>query len=174
MDNQLQIDQTRVTNLTNRIVSVNTGRDIKPFDLVYNNIYVGGNPNQDNPFSIHTGIFPKVDAVLNLRAESQISLNCKATLWMPIWDKPEFPGIDWLDTAVKYLESNNDRGWETYVHCNLGVSRSGMVMSAYVMKKENLKLEDAWFMLNEKRICWPNHGFLLGLCEYERYLKENK
>lgn len=158
--------ESRVEALFNRIIADNSGAMLDPFNLVYNNIYVGGAPNDD-------GTFPHVDAVLNLRAESQITLNCKATLWMPIWDRPPFPGLDYLDTAVHFLESCNDRGWEVYVHCNAGLSRSGMVMCAFVMKHENVKLEKAWATLNAKRPCAPNPSFLMGLVEYEQYLKEN-
>lgn len=159
------MNETRIVSFNNKISDTNTGATLRPFDLVYNNIYVGGTPNVDN------GLYPKVDAVLNLRAESQLTLNCTATLWMPIWDKPEFPGIPYLDTAVRFLEGCQAHEWECYVHCNLGVSRSSMVVIAFMMKQEHLKVEKAWALYNEKRPAWPNPAFQVGLFAWEDYLK---
>lgn len=160
------LNESRIVTFNQKIAQTNTGADLRPFDLVYNNIYVGGTPNVD------TGVYPHVDAVLNLRAESQLTLNATATLWMPIWDRPPFPGIDYLDTAVRFLESNYERGWETYVHCNLGVSRSSMVVIAFIMKQQRLKVEKAWALYNEKRPAWPNSEFQIGLFSWENYLKD--
>lgn len=143
----------------------NMGNLIDMFNEVYHNIYIGGAPN-DN------ATFPSVDAVLNLRAESQLTLNCKATLWMPIWDRPPFPGLDWLWQAVKFLEANQESDWTTYVHCNAGLSRSSMVVIAFLMKKENITMEEAWKIINAKRPAVPNPSFCLGLVEWERMLKE--
>jgi protein-tyrosine phosphatase len=157
-------DQERVDKLHTKIIQTHNGETIGAYDLVYDNIYVGMAPNED-------GSFPHVDAVLNLRAESQVTLNCKATLWMPIWDRPPFPGVDWLAQAVSFLEVNQKHNWTTYIHCNLGYSRSGMVTVAFVMKEEKLKLEPAWKIINDKRACGPNPSFILGLIEWERFLE---
>jgi protein-tyrosine phosphatase len=161
---QSVIDKERVDKFYMKMQQHNTGSFLDAFNLVYDNIYVGGTPN------IELGTYPAVDAVLNLRAESQLTLNCKATLWMPVWDREPFPGLDWLATAVEFLESNQSRNWTTYIHCNLGVSRSGMVAIAFLMKKEKIKMEDAWAIINQKRPTWPNPFFCLGLIEWERYL----
>lgn len=157
-------DAERVDKFYGRIMQRNMGSYINAFDLVYDNIYVGSTPRDD-------GTFPSVDAVLNLRAESQLTLNCKATLWMPIWDRPPFPGVDWLKQAVAFLDMNQQNGWTTYVHCNAGLSRSGMVMVAFVMKKESLPMEKAWEVVCSKRPTAPNPSFCLGLVEYERHLQ---
>ena len=59
-----------------------------------------------------------------------------------------------------------------YVHCRNGVSRSAMVMAAYLMRRENWNREQALEFLRSRRPgVRPNPAFLALLSEWEQTLK---
>src|SRR5438270_337140 len=96
-------DQERAMNLYQEIMTKAAGGLIEPFNMVYDDIYLGGQPNDNLAY-------PQVDAVLNLQAENYRTLVAKAILWMPIHDAPPFPGLDWLETAVLFIEKCQENG----------------------------------------------------------------
>jgi protein-tyrosine phosphatase len=53
------------------------------------------------------------------------------------------------------------------VHCYQGISRSATFVLAYMIKFKKMRLEDAMRMLFDKRLIWPNNGFLEKLIRYE-------
>jgi dual specificity phosphatase 12 len=57
------------------------------------------------------------------------------------------------------------------VHCGLGISRSATVVVAYLMRKYNMKLEDALAMTKTKRKVKPSDNFMrqLGIWEQVGY-----
>src|SRR5262249_31704433 len=77
---------------------------------------------------------PGTGAVLNL-CESKDSCDCEVMRWRPIADAPPAPSLDWLREQVGFVEEQRAAGRTVYVHCAAGVSRSGMVVVAYEMKK---------------------------------------
>lgn len=57
------------------------------------------------------------------------------------------------------------------IHCNLGISRSSTLLLAYLMKKYNATLYEAYKFLRHRRpIVCPNLGFLRQLLDYEHDL----
>jgi protein-tyrosine phosphatase len=59
-----------------------------------------------------------------------------------------------------------------YVHCLAGVSRSTMVMAAFLMKKNKCSADSALnFIAKVNPSIDPNPHFLKGLSEWETFLK---
>ena len=47
-----------------------------------------------------------------------------------------------LNDAVDYIDIEIDNNKPVIVHCNGGSGRTGRILSAYLMKKENLTAEE--------------------------------
>jgi dual specificity MAP kinase phosphatase len=72
--------------------------------------------------------------------------------------------------AIKFIENSE----KVYIHCIAGVSRSPSVVIAYLMWKEKLSFNDAyWKVKNRRRWIDPNPGFRKQLKNFEITLKEN-
>ena len=50
----------------------------------------------------------------------------------------------------------------------MGVSRSATFLIAYLIKYRKMKLEEALRMCIQKRLIWPNNGFLDQLIKWEK------
>ena len=133
-------------------------------------LYLGGKPQFN---------FPKTDAVLNVSdkeyQEPEVSVftdNMKgdAHFWMPLFDRAPFPGVKWLELAVEIVGHSHENGWSILVHCDAGMSRSAMVVIAYLMKRDNLTVDDALDTVLKKRSVAPNEYFLVGLMDWQDFL----
>jgi hypothetical protein len=117
---------------------------------------------------------PGTKAVLNL---SRLADPYKAEVhvWEKIKDTTPAPSIDWLKKQVKFIDAQRQAGKTVYVHCRNGVSRSGMVVVAYVMYKDKLPRDKALAQVRSKRpITRPNPAFMERLREWERVLESGK
>jgi protein-tyrosine phosphatase len=114
---------------------------------------------------------PKTKAVLNLCRLAD-PYKVEAHLWEPVKDSTPAPSITWLKKQVKFIDEQRQAGKTVYVHCRNGVSRSGMVVVAYVMYKDKLPRDKALAQVRTKRpITRPNPAFMERLLEWERALK---
>jgi protein-tyrosine phosphatase len=142
-----------------------------PVTQIEPGLFLGGKPQPN---------FPKVDAVLNVSdteyQEPEVTsftdnahgdFHC----WMPIYDRAPFPGIQWLDLATSIVDNCRQADFTTFVHCDAGMSRSAMVMIAYIMKRDKLSVDDAIDYVLKKRAISPNEYFLVGLMDWEDFLK---
>jgi protein-tyrosine phosphatase len=92
-------------------------------------------------------------------------------VWDPIRDGIPAPGIDWLRRQVEFIDGQRKAGLTAYVHCRNGVSRSGLVVTAYVMYENHWTLDRALAFVRSKRpIARPNRAFMKRLSEWERVL----
>lgn len=65
-----------------------------------------------------------------------------------------------LDRCIKFMEDSVLKGGHVLVHCQAGMSRSGAVAVAYVMKHSNLSYQEALNRVRSIRQCvCPNIGF---------------
>src|SRR5262245_18797265 len=71
-------------------------------------------------------------AVLNL-CETQDPYKCDVHRWAPIFDNEPAPSLEWLREMAEFVRAQREAGGTVYVHCLAGVSRSGMVVVAYLM-----------------------------------------
>src|SRR5436309_38490 len=88
-------------------------------------------------------------AVLNL-CEIEDPYQCDVHQWEAIKDA-EAPGIDWLRKQVNWVGEQRKAGLTVYVHCRNGVSRSGLVVIAYLMFKHNWTRDQAMEYVRSKR-----------------------
>lgn len=69
-----------------------------------------------------------------------------------------------LDKCIKFIEESVSKGGHVLVHCQAGMSRSGAVVIAYIMKHSNLSYQEALVRVRSVRQCvCPNIGFVRQL-----------
>ena len=84
--------------------------------------------------------------------------------------------MKYFDEAFKFIDEGRQKG-KVLVHCNAGISRAGTMVTAYVMRTEGLRRDDAIEFAQAKRQnnpVDPNEGFMKQLLDFEEKLvKEN-
>ena len=109
-----------------------------------------------------------VGAVLNLSLQKD-DYSAEAYRWEGIPDGEPLPTVEWLRKQVAFVDEQRKAGRTVFVHCDAGVSRSGLVMTAYLMWREHWTVEEALKYIREKReIVRPNMVFMGLLKEWER------
>jgi atypical dual specificity phosphatase len=85
------------------------------------------------------------------------------------------PNIEALDEAVNYIDKKIQCGKPVLVHCAAGKGRTGALLAAYMIKKENLTAEQA---IEKIRFTRPGSVQSIvqetALSMYEKYLKSKK
>jgi len=110
------------------------------------------------------------NAVLNL-CEKGDEYRCEIHRWEPIADAEPVPSIDWLRQMVEFVDSNRQAGRVVFVHCRNGVSRSGLVVTAFLMYKNRWPVEEALTFIRTKRPeVRPNPAFKKLLSDWQRDL----
>jgi hypothetical protein len=110
---------------------------------------------------------PGTYAALNL-CEIKDAYSCEAHGWAPIRDAGPAPTIEWLREKVEFVERHHGAGKTTYIHCFNGASRSGMVVTAYLMKKHGWSRDEAIAKIKAKREqLHPNPAFMDLLEEWQ-------
>jgi protein-tyrosine phosphatase len=134
--------------------------------MIENNLFQGGMPDETMPRDI-TAVMTLSNEPIGHLLHPDVEMHC----WLPIPDGP-FPGMKWLEAAVKMVETMIEAGHRVYIHCRAGVSRSAMVTIAYLMKKHGWSLDTAmdWVGAENPEIN-PNPRFIMGLREYEDQLQ---
>ncbi len=137
-------------------------RDEENYSLIEEGLYMGGAVAKPPPGTT---------AVLNL-CEKADPYQCEVHRWEPIPDSAPAPSLDWLRRMVEFIDAQRRAGLTTYVHCFAGVSRAGMVVTAYEMFKNNWTRDEALAFVRSKRpITRPNSAFMERLNEWEQVLK---
>ena len=114
---------------------------------------------------------PGTHAVLNV-SQKPDRYQAPVHHWEPIPDGPPPPSLDWLRRQVDFVTAQRKLGRVVYVHCRVGVSRSGMVVVAYEMAKNDWTFEQALAFVRARRsIVNPNPAFRPLLREWERIVK---
>ncbi|KAJ6363531.1 hypothetical protein OIU78_003663 [Salix suchowensis] len=86
---------------------------------------------------------------------------------VPIRDMESEDLLDYLDVCLDFIQKTRKEG-AVLVHCFAGVSRSAAIITAYLMKTEQLSLEDALESLRQScESVGPNDGFLEQLKMFE-------
>ena len=115
---------------------------------------------------------PDTRAVLNL-CETEDTHKVESHVWEPIRDAEPPPSLGWLRRQAEFIASERGAGRLVFVHCRNGVSRSAMVMAAYLMQRDGWSRDQAMEFLRSRRPCVrPNPAFLQLLLEWERSLQQ--
>lgn len=110
---------------------------------------------------------PGTASVLNL-CETEDRYRVPHHRWEPIRDAEPAPTLDWLRQQVAFIDSERRAGRTVYVHCLNGVSRSGMVVAAYLMQREGWTRDRTLEHLRHRRPeVRPNPAFRRLLVEWE-------
>ncbi len=113
---------------------------------------------------------PGTEAVLNL-CEHEDKYHAGVHCWQPIHDAAPAPSLDWLREQVDFVREQRAAGKTVYVHCAAGVSRSGMVVTAYLMEKNGWTRDRALeFVRQSRSIVNPNPAFMQLLLDWEDHL----
>jgi protein-tyrosine phosphatase len=131
------------------------------YSLIEDRLYLGGFVREPPPGT---------RAVLNLcRVADPYQSDIDAYLWKPIPDNDQVPSISWLREVVDFLDGALRSEVTTYVHCRNGVSRGGMVVTAYEMFKHHWSRDRALEFVRMKREqVRPNPAFLRLLRKWEK------
>eukprot|EP00755_Sulcionema_specki_P028317 Sspe_Gene.89625::Locus_61356_Transcript_1_2_Confidence_0.750_Length_891::g.89625::m.89625/K21278/DUSP1; dual specificity protein phosphatase 1 len=74
--------------------------------------------------------------------------------------------------AFRFLEKARLDGAKVLVHCRRGISRSATLVIAYLMKYQNMGLNEAFEHVQHRRsIINPNLGFVMSLETFDKSLK---
>ena len=77
--------------------------------------------------------------------------------------------INFIDNAINDNYNKNNINNRILIHCMAGVSRSSTVTIAYLMKTKNIKFNQAFEFVKEKRNkINPNNGFKKMLNQFEK------
>ncbi|XP_051546532.1 dual specificity protein phosphatase 16 [Myxocyprinus asiaticus] len=80
--------------------------------------------------------------------------------------------LPWLDKSVEFIEKAKACNARVLVHCLAGISRSATIAIAYIMKRMDMTLDEAYRFVKEKRpTISPNFNFLGQLLDFEKKLK---
>lgn len=80
--------------------------------------------------------------------------------------------LPWLDRSVEFIEKAKACNARVLVHCLAGISRSATIAIAYIMKRMNMSLDEAYRFVKEKRpTISPNFNFLGQLLDFEKKIK---
>jgi hypothetical protein len=116
---------------------------------------------------------PGTQAVLNL-CEHKDLYEVDTYCWHPIPDAAPAPSLDWLQEQVEFVQEQRVAGKTVYVHCAAGVSRGGMVVTAYLMAHNGWSRDQALEFIRQKRaIVNPNPAFMQLLLEWEDHVRTN-
>jgi hypothetical protein len=115
---------------------------------------------------------PGVRAVLNV-CEAKDAYAVEAQRREPVRDAAPAPSLDWLREQVDFIEAQLAEGKAVFVQCHNGVSRSAMVVAAYLMRREKWPRERAIEYLRSRRPgVRVNPVFLELLGEWEKELRK--
>ncbi len=114
---------------------------------------------------------PGTRAVLNL-CERDDGYAVEVYRFKPIRDAEPAPSLDWLHEQVEFIQKQRRAGRAVYVHCLNGVSRSALVVCAYLMRAKGWSRDDALSLVRSRRpAARPHPAFMALLLDWERHVQ---
>ncbi|XP_051883677.1 dual specificity protein phosphatase 5 [Pristis pectinata] len=112
---------------------------------------------------------------LHITALLNVSRNCAEYFksnylykFIPVEDSASADISSHFQEAIDFIDHVRHTGGKVLVHCEAGISRSPTICLAYLMKSKQLRLEEAFDYIKERRsTISPNFGFMNQLLHYE-------
>ncbi|EEF40202.1 Dual specificity protein phosphatase, putative [Ricinus communis] len=170
----LQKDSTEITHILSVLNSPSisffaewrTGLNIPAKEI--KKVYVGGFDESASKEDLGTGSKSSLSPNKLLYSLEYAGKDLKLVrMAVPIRDMESEDLLDYLDVCLDFIDQSRKEG-SVLVHCFAGVSRSAAIITAYLMRTEQLSQEDALESLREscEFVC-PNDGFLDQLKMFE-------
>jgi protein-tyrosine phosphatase len=140
--------------------------DVEMTEIVPGKLYLGGVYDAADRKQIDKF---KIEAIVNVASFQGQPTHGKVHRTIHLHDGPGNEQKD-FDNAVELLESFQNAGLCTLVHCHAGVSRSPTVVAAYLAKKNNVDFYVAVAQIRLNRQIVKPHPELIVLAK--RHLKE--
>jgi len=154
---------TLILGLALRAWILESSREPPDYSRIAADLYVGARLKQPPPGTT---------AVLNL-CEFDDPYTVAAYSWQPIRDAEPAPGIDWLRRQVDWITQQREAGHTVFVHCQNGVSRSGLVVVALFMHTGGLTRDEALSFVRSRRPgVRPHPAFMELLGQWEQALAQ--
>jgi len=125
----------------------------------------------------------KTMKALNITNVLNVSIQCPKPkfiedahfLRIPLNDGHAAKILPFFDVAFRFIEKCRKSNSNVLIHCLAGISRSPTLAIAYLMKYKNLKSDEAYEYVKERRTTIsPNFNFLGQLYEYEKIQQNEK
>ncbi|XP_020776776.2 dual specificity protein phosphatase 13-like [Boleophthalmus pectinirostris] len=148
----------------------------EPFNLVWPNLYIGDESvARDKPTLSSLGITHIINAAagryrINTGQQFYSDLGLKY-LGVEAADHPDFNLEPYFMPSAEFIDSALKENGKVFVHCAMGVSRSGALVLSYLMTFQGLTLVEAITALRLNRDIGPNSGFLEQLRQLDKSLK---
>jgi hypothetical protein len=137
---------------------------------------------QENYAQVEDGLYmgglveeppPGTRAVLNL-CSTEDRYSADTMLHEPVRERAPGPDLDWLKKMVNFVDARRREGDTVFVHCRNGVSRSGFVVTAYLMFEHSWGRDEALAFLRTRRPeARPHRAFMARLLEWEKVVKSD-
>ncbi|XP_072527685.1 dual specificity protein phosphatase 5 [Salminus brasiliensis] len=111
----------------------------------------------------------RITALLNVsRRDSRPAKGQHRYKWIPVEDSHTADISSHFQEAIDFIDEVKQEGGKVLVHCEAGISRSPTICMAYLMKKQRLRLEEAFDVVRQRRaIISPNFSFMGQLLQFE-------
>ncbi|XP_030068498.1 dual specificity protein phosphatase 1 [Microcaecilia unicolor] len=142
-------------------------------------LYDQGGPVEILPFlylgsAYHASRKDMLDA-LGITALINVSANCPNHFEghyryksIPVEDSHKADISSWFNEAIDFIDSVKNAGGRVFVHCQAGISRSATICLAYLMRTNQVKLDEAFEFVKQRRsIISPNFSFMGQLLQFE-------
>jgi hypothetical protein len=129
----------RVKTLADRL----TGRGLPSlpnYTCLEDSLYIGGRCTQPPPGKL---------AVLNLTPTADV-FRAEIITVRPL-HPGVLPSVEWLRDCVLFIVTHRRAGYRVFVHCDAGIDRSALVVTAYFMWRDRLTRAAALELLQRKR-----------------------
>jgi len=132
------------------------------YDRIEDGLYMGGRV-ESPPW--------RTRAVLNL-CEQPDDYASEVSEHQPIPDAGPAPTLDWLRDRVEWIAAQRRDGRQGDLHCQQGVSRSGLVVAAYLMAEYGWTADrSVEFVRSKRSVTRPHPAFRPLLFEWEQELR---
>lgn len=116
-----------------------------------------------------------ITAILNVSKTCPVYKNCYEYKTIAIDDNERENISSHFDDAIKFIDDVKSRNGKILVHCRAGISRSATICIAYLMRKYEYTLDQAYEYTKKRRAAIsPNFNFLGQLLALESELNTQR